>query len=100
MKDALLHLDFIDRYATMDLGQDVVVDAIALRLASMIDALNGLPSVLLEDLFGEDWPAMRGLRNRIAHGYHLVAADVLRVTVTQELPAVRESLGRRLSDIG
>lgn len=91
-----MHLDFLERYALMDLEQDVVVDAIGLRLAAMIDSLGGLPSEVLHSMFGEDWPAMRGMRNRIAHGYHLVAPDVLRITVLHELPGVRQAIEGRL----
>lgn len=98
LRTALLHLDFIDEYASMDLEQSVVVDAIALRLAGMIDALSGLPAPVLDDLFGEDWSAMQGLRNRIAHGYHLVAPEVLRITVIEELPDVREIIESRLGN--
>ena len=89
LAEALLHLDHLDRYVTMDLEQDVVVDAVALRLAAMVDALGRLPGNVLEVMFGDAWPAMRGLRNRIAHEHHAVNADVLRITVTEELPQVR-----------
>ena len=96
LSDALLHMGYIERYADMDLAEDVVVDAIALRLSSMLDVLARLPEDSLEEMFGAVWPAMRGLRNRIAHGYHLVDLGVLRVTVAQELPLVREAVEARL----
>jgi len=96
LAEALLHLEYLDRYAAMDLEQDVVVDAIALRLAAMVDALGRLPGDVLEVMFGDAWAAMRGLRNRIAHGYHAVNADVLRITVTEELQQVRELIEARL----
>ncbi len=39
---------------------------------------------------------MKGLRNRIAHGYHTVDAVVLRITVRDELPHLRKIIERRL----
>ncbi len=96
LAEALLHLEYLDRYVAMDLEQDVVVDAIALRLAAMVDALGRLPGDVLEVMFGDGWAAMRGLRNRIAHGYHAANADVLRITVTEELPQVRALIEARL----
>lgn len=96
LAEALLHLEYLDRCVAMDLEQDVVVDAIALRLAAMIDALGRLPGDVLEVMFGDEWAAMRGLRNRIAHGYHALNTDVLRITVTEELPQVRALIEARL----
>ena len=99
LQDALHHLAYLDRYALLDLEQDVVIDAIALRLSAMIDALGVLPADVLADLFGRTWPAMRGLRNRIAHGYHTVNPGVLRITVDSELPRVQATIERRLRSI-
>ena len=96
LAEALRHLECLDRYVAMDLEQDVVVDAIALRLAAMVDALGRLPGDVLEVMFGDEWAAMRGLRNRIAHGYHALNTDVLRITVTEELPQVRALIAARL----
>lgn len=96
LADALLHLTRLDHYATLDLDQDVVVDAIAMRLAAMIDSLSALPPDVLANLFGGTWPAMRGMRNRIAHGYHTVNPDVLRITVSAELPHIRKTIEHRL----
>lgn len=96
LAEALRHLECLDRYVAMDLEQDVVVDAIALRLAAMVDALGRLPGDVLEVMFGDEWAAMRGLHNRIAHGYHALNTDVLRITVTEELPQVRALIEARL----
>lgn len=69
VNEALLHLDKAMAYGRMDTTQDHVVDAIALRIAAAIDAMNRLPSQLLSETFGDDWPAMKAMRNRITHGY-------------------------------
>lgn len=94
--DALLHLDFIERYSQMNLSESVVIDAIALRLAAMIDSLSTVSPATIEEMFGAEWRAMKGLRNRIAHGYHTVDADVLHITVRDELPPLRRIIEGRL----
>lgn len=96
LADALLHLDHIERYSAMDMRESVVVDAIALRLAAMIESLSAVSASTIEEMFGVDWPAMKGLRNRIAHGYLTVDAVVLRITVRDELPHLRKIIERRL----
>ncbi len=50
-----------------------------------------------DKMFGSKWVAMRGLRIRIAHGYHVVDLGLHWLTVTEELPAVRKALENRLS---
>lgn len=55
-------------------------DAACLRLAVAIDCLTQLPPDLREAVCGEDWPSIRAMRNRIAHGYFGVAVDVVRDT--------------------
>ncbi|HMQ64708.1 MAG TPA: DUF86 domain-containing protein [Arachnia sp.] len=97
LNTALLHLEFVDRYVDRDLSDQVVLDAIALRLSAMIDALSQLPEPTVESLFGATWRAMRGMRNRIAHGYHTVDPVVLQLTVTTEMSAVRVALESRLA---
>lgn len=39
-------------------------------------------------LFGADWTVMWGMRNRIAHGYLLVNAEIVRQTVDEDLPGI------------
>ena len=72
LSTALFHLDDVERYAERDLSDEAVLDAIALRLAAMVDALSQLPAEVLDTMFGATWKAMRGMRNRIAHGYHAI----------------------------
>ena len=38
------------------------------------------------------WRQMRGLRNRIVHGYEKVRKAIIWTTITQDLPVIRESL--------
>ncbi len=92
LAEALLHLRKAKEYGKRELGDEVVIDAIALRLAAMIDALNRLPEETLMECSGDTWQLMRGMRNRIVDGYMTVDAAVIRLTVEEELPSIEESI--------
>lgn len=57
-----------------------------MRLSAALDSLNKLPQNTKENLFGKNWHYMRGMRNRIAHGYAVVDPATIRATVIEELP--------------
>ena len=38
------------------------------------------------------WSSMKGMRNRLAHGYFDINVDVVWETVSQDLPSLREKL--------
>ena len=40
------------------------------------------------------WRSMRGMRNRIAHGYHDIDMEIVWETVTMVLPELAEQLAR------
>lgn len=63
-----------------------------MRLSAAIDALNRLPQDVKDELFGETWKLMFGMRNRIAHGYAAVDSDTIRITVEEELPPMVEKI--------
>ncbi len=67
LTDALQHLEALQDYAARGLDDQLVVDAICMRLSAAIEVLAGLDSDVRDRLFGEDWPLMWGMRNRIAH---------------------------------
>ncbi len=93
--EALLHLRRAKLYGAEDLTKDLVIDAVSMRLVAMIDALNRISDGVVNECLGGDWVLMRGIRNRIVHGYMSVDPEVVRVTVTEELTA-----GRRSQDSG
>lgn len=92
VNEALHHLTVALEYSKLDLASPVVIDAISLRLATAIDSLNRLPTEVLDVTFGRDWPLMRGMRNRIVHGYTSVDSSTIRATVTEEIPLLVELL--------
>lgn len=55
LKDALLHIAKIEMYAQRNLDDDAIVDAIALRIASLVDTLAGLPESMRDEMFPGAW---------------------------------------------
>jgi uncharacterized protein with HEPN domain len=72
LRDARAHFETMNAYAEHDLDDQLVVDAICMRLSAGIEALATLDPGGRDQLFGTDWPLIWGMRNRIAHGYLLV----------------------------
>ena len=79
-------------YASRDLTDQLVIDAICLRLSAGLEVLSGLDTETLTELFGDAWPLMWGMRNRIAHGYLLVEPAIVRSTVDRDLPVMVEAV--------
>lgn len=86
-------------YGGRDLVDEAILDACALRLMAMLDTLGQLPVDSLYEMFGDDWNLMRGVRNRIVHGYATVDPDVIAETMRSEPPAVRDTIRARLASI-
>lgn len=68
-------------HAQGNLDDQLVIDAVCMRLSAGLEALAGLEVATRDRMFGDAWPLMWGMRNRIAHGYLLVDAIVVRRTV-------------------
>ncbi|MCL2788097.1 MAG: DUF86 domain-containing protein [Micrococcales bacterium] len=88
LHDALSHLRTAQAHAQRDLNDQVVIDAVCMRLSAGIEALANLDPDLREQLFAADWPLMWGMRNRIAHGYVLVDAVIVRRTLIRDVPTI------------
>lgn len=88
LRDALAHFETMLAYAEHDLDDQLVIDAICMRLSSGIEALATLEPNVRDRVFGTDWPLMWGMRNRIAHGYLLVDTAVVRQTLAQDIPGI------------
>ena len=97
LRDVLIHLAQVEEYSRRSLEDDVVIDACSLRLPAAVNLLGRLPEDTLDALFGGQWHAMRGMRNRIAHGYLAIRADVVRATVRDDLPRMREAIEGHLA---
>ncbi len=91
--DALEHLALIRRYVG-DYGLDagVALDAVALHLSSALDCIGKMPPADRDAACDRAWPQIRSLRNRIAHGYLWIEADVVRGVVRDHLDGLEQRL--------
>ena len=88
--EALHHFGTMLGYADHDLDDQLVIDAICMRLSAGLEVLNRLDRDVRDRLFGDTWTAMWGMRNRIAHGYLLVSAPIIRRTLEADIPDLVE----------
>jgi uncharacterized protein with HEPN domain len=77
-----------------------VIDAICMRLSAGVEALARLDIETRDRLFGDAWPLMCGMRNRVAHGYLLVDTDIVRRTLEHDVPPLVASIEAELTDGG
>lgn len=96
LRDALEHFIVLEEHAQRDLSDQLVLDAICMRLSAGIEALATLESADRAELFGDEWKLMWGMRNRIAHGYLLVDAAMVRATVEQDVPRILRNMRKEL----
>lgn len=96
LHDAVLHFDIASAYAKEGPLDQKSLDAICMRIAAGVDSLNSLSQELRDQLFGEEWYAMWGMRNRIAHTYARVEEEVVVATVHIDLPEIRLRIDRYL----
>ncbi|MBO3724669.1 DUF86 domain-containing protein [Actinomyces bowdenii] len=99
LQEALFHCERAMSYAQRDLSDMMALDAVALRIVAGIDAIGALPEGLRSEVAGGDWPVIRGMRNRIVHGYVAVDSEVLATTAQEDVPvlvhALRDAIERR-----
>ena len=96
LSDAQMHLAMAVEYAQHGLEDQLVMDAVCMRLAAGIEALSYLDESQVQQLVGPLWPMMWSARNRIAQGYMFSESDELRHRIQRALPillsAVQNSL--------
>lgn len=63
-----------------------------MRLSAAIDALSGIEEARRIAFFGDNWRAMWGLRNRIAHGYVTLDRAAVEATVGNNVPELLATL--------
>ncbi|WP_314906602.1 HepT-like ribonuclease domain-containing protein [Propionibacterium acidifaciens] len=98
--EALEHFSRAVDYSHRDLSDQLTLDAVAMRLSAGIETLTHVDDVVLMRILGEQWRSMRGMRNRLAHGYAFIDAVVVRTTVERNLPPVVEALESHLNKNG
>lgn len=97
LREARSHFRTMQSYAQRDLDDQMVVDAICMRLSAGIEALAVLDRVPRDDLFRDDWALMWGMRNRIAHGYLLVDVTIIRRTLERDIPTIMARIEEALN---
>ena len=97
LREALVHFDAAASYVRSE-HQDraLVLDAMTMRLYAGLETLTRLPEGIADRLFTDAWADMRGLRNRIAHGYGGLDLVRLRTTVTREMADAIDAMRREL----
>lgn len=99
LRDALHHVAVLREHLNRtDLSDDTVADAVAMRLAAMIEALARTSDDLRERTFGDQWPLMWATRNRIAHGYVHVDMSIIQQTVDLDLPDIELHIRAELAE--
>lgn len=88
LRDALAHFDIMQDHAEQGFDDRLVIDAVCMRLSAGIEALAALDPNVRKEIFGEAWPLMWGMRNRIAHGYLLVDTRIIDETLTHDIPSI------------
>lgn len=97
VRDALDHIDVLKRHLQRtDMGDDIVADAVSMRLAAAIEAVAATSATFREEVFGPQWKIIWATRNRIAHGYAFIDLNVIRNTVEHDLPEFEQNLRRSL----
>lgn len=85
--DALHHLAILRKHMDRsELSDQLVADAVSLRLAAAIEALGRGSEAVQVGLFGEEWSSMWATRNRIAHGYIFIDLSVITSTIDKDVP--------------
>lgn len=96
--EALTHLDVLHRHLSRgDFTDEIVRDAVCMRLSAAIDALHDREPYLGERLFPDDWRKMWATRNYIAHAYVVIDIVIIRDTVENYLPTVEQVLREELA---
>ena len=97
LRDALAHFEVMDRYAAQDTNDQLVIDAICMRLSAGLDVLADLDAQIRAELFAGQWSLMWGMRNRIAHGYLLVDPAIVRQTIDHDMVSIVASIRQALA---
>lgn len=91
--DALHHVAVLRGHvAGRSLDDQLVVDAVCLRLAAAIDAAAGLSAPVREQAFEGTWPGIWATRNRIVHAYTVVDPAIIAATVVHDLDGFEQAL--------
>ncbi len=93
MAAAREHLAALRRHLERgDLADDTILDAVCMRLSAAIESVAMVDEASRTRAYGNSWPAIWSVRNRIAHGYALVDRTIIMATVDNDLGELEEGL--------
>lgn len=98
LQEALTHFELMLEHAQGDVMDQLVVDAVCMRLSAGLEVLNRLDPSVRDELFADSWSLMWGMRNRIAHGYLLVEPAIIRRTLDTDIPAIIKQIRQALAE--
>ena len=73
---------------------EIVMDAVAMRLLEIGEAVKGLSSELAATEPEVDWSGAAGMRDFLAHHYFATRPDIIQLTLDKRLPALDEAVSR------
>lgn len=75
-------------------------DSLSMKIFQIGELANHLTDEYLEKTKNEiNWNAIRGMRNRFAHGYGKMDSDKIFYTAIEDIPAIREFIENELNKI-
>lgn len=77
----------------------IVMDAVAMRLLEIGEAVKGLSSELTATEPDVDWSGAAGMRDFLAHHYFATRTDVIQLTLDRRLQPLAEAVARMRSRI-
>lgn len=100
LTEAIAHLQAITQHlARGDMDDDIIADAVSLRLAAAIDAAGRVAPARRSAIFGDEWPLAWATRNRIVHGYAFVNRHIVESTVQRDLPSIESAIRREAAEL-
>lgn len=77
-----------------ELTDDLVFDAVRIRLVEIGEAVKSLSATLIETEPDIPWRQIAGMRDRLAHRYFDASRTIIRNTVEHDLPELEAAVVR------
>ena len=75
-------------------------DSLSMKIFQIGELANHLTDEYLEETKNEmNWNAIRGMRNRFAHGYGKMDSTKIFYTAVEDIPVVKEFIQKQLNNI-
>lgn len=81
------------------ISDDLVMDAVAMRLLELGEAVKGLSPAITATEPDADWTGAAGMRDFLAHHYFATRPDIVQRTIDERLPGLDAAVARMLARI-